>query len=143
MRCSSLPALAPPRPSADSLAPVGRAIVLHEDKQYYPDAEQVFPEAQVLVQEEDTQALSEPIVKPVKVKEYDKRLKADEFPPTTFTKDFLLGLMQHPDLIRNVAIAGHLHHGKTSFVQMLIEQTHESLASTRKNVRPSSPLFFL
>lgn len=95
----------------------------------------MFPDAEVLVQEEDTQALSEPIVKSVKVKEYDRRLKTEEFPPTSFTKEFLVGLMKLPDLIRNVAIAGHLHHGKTSFVQMLVDQTHENLSNIRKNVR--------
>lgn len=34
-------------------------------------------------------------------------------------------LMNHPDLIRNIAIVGHLHHGKTSFVDMLISETHD------------------
>ncbi|KAG1139842.1 hypothetical protein G6F36_015902 [Rhizopus arrhizus] len=33
--------------------------------------------------------------------------------------------MNHPDLIRNIAIVGHLHHGKTSFVDMLISETHD------------------
>lgn len=34
-------------------------------------------------------------------------------------------LMNHPDLIRNIAVVGHLHHGKTSFVDMLISETHD------------------
>lgn len=33
--------------------------------------------------------------------------------------------MNHPDLIRNIAVVGHLHHGKTSFVDMLISETHD------------------
>ena len=37
-------------------------------------------------------------------------------------------LMDNSELIRNVALAGHLHHGKTSFVDCLIEQTHPGLA---------------
>ena len=28
----------------------GMAVVLHEDKKYYPDAEDVYPEAQTMVQ---------------------------------------------------------------------------------------------
>lgn len=32
--------------------------------------------------------------------------------------------MENTSLIRNVALIGHLHHGKTSFVDCLIEQTH-------------------
>jgi len=26
--------------------------------------------------------------------------------------------------VRNVAVIGHLHHGKTTFVDMLVSQTH-------------------
>ena len=33
--------------------------------------------------------------------------------------------MGHPDLIRNIAVVGHLHHGKTSLVDMLVTQTHD------------------
>lgn len=33
-------------------------IVLNEDKQYFPDSEKVFPGAEVLVNEEDTQDIS-------------------------------------------------------------------------------------
>ena len=35
------------------------AIVLHEDKQFYPDASEVYP-AETLVMEEDAQPLSSP-----------------------------------------------------------------------------------
>ena len=43
------------------------AIVLHEDKKYYPTASEVYgPEVETLVQEEDAQPLTEPIVAPVR-----------------------------------------------------------------------------
>ena len=29
-----------------------------------------------------------------------------------------------PKQVRNVAVIGHLHHGKTTFVDMLVSQTH-------------------
>ncbi|KAJ1363519.1 EFG_IV [Parelaphostrongylus tenuis] len=32
--------------------------------------------------------------------------------------------MDCPHIMRNVAIAGHLHHGKTTFLDCLMEQTH-------------------
>lgn len=38
---------------------------------------------------------------------------------------FLVGLAGNPALIRNVALVGHLHHGKTSLMDMLVEQTHQ------------------
>lgn len=34
-------------------------------------------------------------------------------------------LMNYPDQIRNVALAGHLHHGKTAFMDMLVMETHD------------------
>jgi len=35
--------------------------------------------------------------------------------------------MDNSTLIRNVGIVGQLHHGKTSFVDCLVEQTHPDL----------------
>lgn len=33
-------------------------------------------------------------------------------------------MSQKPDLIRNVTVCGHLHHGKTLLCDMVIQQTH-------------------
>ena len=62
------------------------------------------------MQEEDAQPLTEPIVKPVE----RKKFQAVEFklPNTVYKKEYLADLMDCPHVIRNVAIAGHLHHGK-------------------------------
>jgi hypothetical protein len=46
------------------------AIVLHEDKKYYPDAEEVYPDAETLVQDEDTQPITQPIIAPMKAKAF-------------------------------------------------------------------------
>ena len=32
--------------------------------------------------------------------------------------------MKFPDLIRNVGIVGHLHHGKTSLIYLFVKETH-------------------
>lgn len=69
-----------------------RSIVLHEDKKYYPDAEEVYgPDTEILVQEEDTQPLTEPIIKPIKEKKHVRSIKTERFPPTSFTKEYVLG----------------------------------------------------
>jgi hypothetical protein len=44
------------------------AVVLHEDKKYYPTAEEIYgAEVETLVMEEDAQPLEVPIIAPVKV----------------------------------------------------------------------------
>src|SRR5689334_14324426 len=40
--------------------------------------------------------------------------------------------MNYPESIRNVSLVGHLHHGKTSFMDMLISQTHPKVFNTQK-----------
>ncbi|KAG9527536.1 1 U5 small nuclear ribonucleoprotein component, partial [Aureobasidium melanogenum] len=97
--------------------------VLHEDKQYYPTAQQVYgQDVETMVQEEDTQALSQPIIAPIVQKKFT--VEEADLPPVFFSRDFMTDLMNFPDQIRNVALAGHLHHGKTAFMDMLVMQTH-------------------
>ena len=63
-----------------------QAIVLHEDKKYYPLASEVYGEdVETLVQEEDTQMLTEPIVAPVKVHKFAKQER--ELPDTVYEKE--------------------------------------------------------
>ena len=106
---------------------------MHEDKKYYPTAQELYPEAETLVQEEDTQLLSQPIIAPIKKKKFETLVK--DLPDTTYKKEFLLDLGKHPHLIRNVTIAGHLHHGKTTLVDMLIQQTHPDTLDLTKDVK--------
>ena len=48
---------------------------------------------------------------------------------------FFLGLSSHADLIRNVAFAGPLHHGKTTFMDMLVMNTHDKAVMEKKGAR--------
>ena len=81
------------------------------------------PEVETLVQEEDTQPLSEPIIAPVQQKKF--AIEEAELPPVYFSREFMTDLLNFPDQTRNVAIVGHLHHGKTAFMDMLVSQTHD------------------
>lgn len=98
------------------------AIVLHEDKNYYPEASEVYGEAEVLVQDEDTQPLETPIIAPIKTKQFAH--VESKLPETTFNYKFLAGLMDTPRLIRNVCFIGNLHSGKTSLVDLFVVETH-------------------
>ncbi|KJK78191.1 hypothetical protein H634G_06363 [Metarhizium anisopliae BRIP 53293] len=100
------------------------AVVLHEDKQYYPTAQQVYGEdVETRVEEEDAQPLSEPIIAPVEQKKFN--IEEADLPPVFFDRKFMTDLMNFPEQTRNVALAGHLHHGKTSFMDMLVLETHD------------------
>jgi U5 small nuclear ribonucleoprotein component len=39
----------------------------------------------------------------------------------------MVSLLEYPELVRNVVVVGHLHHGKTSLVDMLMNTTHTSV----------------
>ena len=100
------------------------AVILHEDKQYYPSAQQIYGEdVETMVQEEDAQPLSEPIIAPVQQKKF--AISETELPPVHFSREFMSDLLNFPSQIRNIAIVGHLHHGKTAFMDMLVKQTHD------------------
>lgn len=98
------------------------AITLHEDKNYYPDADEIFPGVENLVMEEDYQPITEPIVPPIVSKDFD--ILEKKVPETNYDFDFMAGLMTKPELIRNISLAGNLHHGKTTFLDLLIQETH-------------------
>ncbi|XP_063227260.1 116 kDa U5 small nuclear ribonucleoprotein component [Bacillus rossius redtenbacheri] len=117
------------------------AVVLHEDKRYYPAALEVYgPEVETIVQEEDNQALAVPLVAPVKKTKF--QLREQQLPATTYSMEFLADMMDNHHLIRSVALVGHLHHGKTTFVDCLVRQTHPGLrAPDERPLRYTDTLF--
>nr|CAH0113132.1 unnamed protein product [Daphnia galeata] len=115
------------------------AIVLHEDKKYYPSALEVYgPGVETLVQEEDAQPLTEPIIAPVKRRKF--QVAEQELPETTYNMEFLADLMDSAELIRSVALVGHLHHGKTSFMDCLLMQTHPDLQTGKPGSGEEKPV---
>lgn len=74
-------------------------MVLHEDKKYYPTAQEVYgPETETLVMEEDAQPLEVPIVAPVVKKRFESQEK--EPMKTTWSNEFMAVLMSNPELVR-------------------------------------------
>jgi len=37
----------------------------------------------------------------------------------------MIDMMNYPSMIRNVMVGGHIHHGKTSLLDMLVFETHQ------------------
>ncbi|EIM92380.1 P-loop containing nucleoside triphosphate hydrolase protein [Stereum hirsutum FP-91666 SS1] len=114
--------------------PIHNAVVLHEDKQYYPSAQDTYgADVETMVQEEDAQPLTEPIIAPIKSRKWTVEEK--DMPETRFDKGFLLNLMAYPEMTRNVAVVGHLHHGKTALLDMLVFETHKLVWDSDKPTR--------
>jgi len=47
----------------------------------------------------------------------------------------MLSLLQFSSMTRNVAVVGHLHHGKTALIDMLVFETHRMDWDSDKQVR--------
>lgn len=108
-------------------------IILHEDKKYYPDASEVYPGVRTITLDEDAQNITEPIIKPIKVKSFSVSEK--NIPVLNYSTEFMTSLMKTPNLIRNISILGHFHHGKTLLLDTLIAVTHEVAWDPAKEVR--------
>lgn len=117
----------------DSTDPSEGQIVLHEDKNYYPGAEEVYPGVNTVLLDEDAQDLSEPILKPVKSKTFS--VLDDRVPDLTVSPAFTQSMLRAPQLSRNLAVVGHLHHGKTLFMDILVGQTLAEDFDPAKEVR--------
>jgi len=109
-----------------NMADPQNAIVLHEDKEHYPSAAETFGEdVRVAVLEEDAMDLDTPIVEPV----IQKSHTAVHDPATLqykYSDEFLTQVLLSNETTstrRGIAICGHLHHGKTTLVDALIEPT--------------------
>ena len=116
---SDVESLAAPEPvQVETPAVSYGQLVAAEDKKYYPDASDVYAGAETLVEEEDTMLITESILPPTTKISFEVQEPA--VPLTTFNWQYLAGLMEQPRLMRNVAVVGHLHSGKTLLLDMLI-----------------------
>jgi U5 small nuclear ribonucleoprotein component len=115
------PAPAPAPPPAPSLV-AAEVIVLHEDKQYYPAHEEVYPEAQILLEQEDRQPLETPIVPGPP----GRGFTLDQQPALLYDPQFLRELAAFPEQVRVLAVCGALHHGKTRLLDQLLTLSHAS-----------------
>nr|ODN79206.1 U5 small nuclear ribonucleoprotein component [Cryptococcus depauperatus CBS 7841] len=71
-------------------------VVLHEDKKYYATAEETYgPDVEAMVQEEDLQPLSEPIVQPIKQKSFTVQEKG--LPETRFDRKQVYSVTRYTD----------------------------------------------
>jgi U5 small nuclear ribonucleoprotein component len=43
---------------------------------------------------------------------------------TYYSTSYLKDLMKNPKTVRNICVAGHLHHGKSLLLDLLIQEAH-------------------
>ena len=46
-----------------------------------------------------------------------------------------MNMLSFPEMVRNVAVVGHLHHGKTALMDMVVFETHKLVWDADKPVR--------
>jgi 116 kDa U5 small nuclear ribonucleoprotein component len=103
------------------------AIVLADDKQLYSTAAQVFGlDTEALVEEEDTQRISEPLVAPMRTRVTVLQETEESTPRAKYDYEyFATAILPNPALCRNIALIGNIHHGKTTFCDMLLRSSHD------------------
>lgn len=102
-------------------------IVLHEEKKYYLTAQELYgPEVETLVQDEDAQPLSEPIIAPLKSRHFQVESSLEEAHPT-YDPSYLASLLTAPERVRNVSVVGPLHAGKSSLIDVLLCASHRGI----------------
>jgi len=133
-------------PEHEGAGAAASAIVLHEDKVHYPSAEEVYgPEVKTAVLDEDAMDLEVPIIAPIKTNNFSLIRDDDDDGVTGMgvsgssdqggveggrqdemvSEEYLTALLSNETTRtrRGLALIGHLHHGKTTFVDLLVEQT--------------------
>jgi len=108
------------------------------NQQLVPTFEKVYGnEVEVLIEQEDAQDINVPLVQPEIVKSV--KIEETDLPSTTYSKDYLAQLSQIPERVINLAFVGNLHSGKTSCIDMFVEDTHDYVnqeAHSSKNYKP-------
>ncbi|BFU18288.1 U5 small nuclear ribonucleoprotein subunit, putative [Entamoeba histolytica HM-1:IMSS-B] len=99
-------------------------IVLHEDKQYYQTAEEIYgSDVEVLYRNEDEQSITEGIIPVEKNKKIQREYKTNLTSKYDF--EYISEQMNNIDKIRNIAVIGSLHHGKTQLIDLLFRYSHD------------------
>ncbi|SMN19344.1 similar to Saccharomyces cerevisiae YKL173W SNU114 GTPase component of U5 snRNP involved in mRNA splicing via spliceosome [Maudiozyma saulgeensis] len=95
---------------------------------------------EILVETNNTQSLNEPLIKSQTYKARGKEYssfpsKKKDIPRTSYDKQYMFELLKLPERIRNVAVIGPLHSGKTSLVDLFVQDAHDKLPHMSNNIK--------
>ncbi|GAV56247.1 hypothetical protein ZYGR_0BB00240 [Zygosaccharomyces rouxii] len=104
----------------------------NEEQALVPLQDAFGDDVEVLVETKDNQDANVPLVEVAR--EHAKGPDYSVFthlkkhvPKAAYDRDYMLGMLEAPERIRNVAVVGPLHSGKTSLVDLLVVESHENL----------------
>lgn len=105
-----------------------------------------FGDAETILVDPLLEGKNEPIIKTVEEKklfvEFD--VENGNLPEVTYSRDYMRQLSKDlPERIRNVAFVGSLHTGKTSLIDLLVQQTHVGVSAAKKKLQEFKPLRYL
>lgn len=84
-----------------------------------------------MIEQEDRQDITQSIIQKHEEKHHDYIQEL----PTVYSADYLQELLKIPALNRTICVAGHLSHGKTLLMDMLVQETHIKNWDLEKNYR--------
>lgn len=104
-----------------------------------------FEAAETIFVDPTNTGADEPVIKPIVAsKTLEYKFVDDELPQTTYSKDYLVSLCQSQlDRVRNVAVVGGLHVGKTSLIDLLVMETHPQVRPSKRNEQKCKPMRYL
>lgn len=97
-------------------------IILHSKSSTDSSFQNFGPDVETVYATQDALELEIPIVEPLKDEKFT--IEEESLPKTTYSKQYLSDLLHIPSKIRNVSICGGLQSGKTSFIDLLVNETH-------------------
>lgn len=103
-----------------------------------------FHKAETVIVDATAEGDEQPVIRPAVEKKVNREYKADSLPETTYSKEYMAQLQRDlPERARNVAVVGHLHSGKTSFLDRLVMHTHPGIHPSKKDEQEFKPMRYL
>lgn len=105
-----------------------------------------FGNAETILVDSLLEGKDEPVIKTVE----DQKLFVEyttpdnSLPEVTYSREYMSQLSKDlPERIRNVAFVGNLHTGKTSLIDLLVQQTHINVSAAKKQQQEFKPLRYM
>lgn len=104
-----------------------------------------FEGAETIYVDPTSTGKDEPLIKLIAAdRTLEYKLVDDELPRTRYCKEYLIELSRvQPERIRNVAVVGGLHVGKTSFLDTLVMETHPEICPSKLKDQNGRPMRYL